>query len=221
MPVRFPFGFGLSYTQFEYSALRFSADTLGPDDTLTCRPKVKNTGSRPGKEIVQLYVRDCTGAALRPDKELRGFAKVALQPGEEKEVALTLDMRAFAFYDVENHAWRAADGTFEILVGASSRDIRLSGAVTFQNPVKNPVQVHENWTVGDLLADPRTGPAAKKLLGQMMPDLDLEDEKAKEDMMLHVMLNLPLRSVRSFVGADFDNDRLRGLIDEMNAALKG
>lgn len=221
MPVRFPFGFGLSYTQFAYSNLCLSADALGPDDTLTCRLKVKNTGSRPGKEIVQLYVRDCTGAALRPDKELRGFAKVALQPGEEKEVALTLDMRAFAFYDVESHAWRAADGTFEILVGASSRDIRLSGAVTFQNPVKNPVQVHENWTVGDLLADPRTGPAAKKLLGQMMPDLDLEDEKAKEDMMLHVMLNLPLRSVRSFVGADFDNDRLRGLIDEMNAALKG
>ena len=221
MPVRFPFGFGLSYTQFEYSALRFSADTLGPDDTLTCYLKVKNTGSRPGKEIVQLYVRACTGAALRPDKERRGFAKVALHPGEEKEVALTLDMRAFAFYDVESHTWRAADGTFEILVGASSRDIRLSGAVTFQNPVQNPVQVHENWTVGDLLADPRTGPAAKKLLGQMMPDLDLEDEKAKEDMMLHVMLNLPLRSVRSFVGADFDNDRLRGLIDEMNAALKG
>jgi beta-glucosidase len=98
-------------------------------DTLTATLKVKNTGAVTGMETVQLYVRDPESSAFRPDRELKGFAKVSLQPGEEKEVAIELDRRAFAYYDTGLKDWHVESGAFEILIGASSRDIRLSATV--------------------------------------------------------------------------------------------
>lgn len=127
--VLFPFGHGLSYTAFEYSDLQCSQRQLSNTDTLTVRAKVKNTGDRAGKEIIQLYVRDIESTPFRPDKELKAFTKIALQPGEERVVTFTLDQRAFAYYDVDLKAWHVEEGDFEILVGASSRDIRLQGNV--------------------------------------------------------------------------------------------
>jgi beta-glucosidase len=120
--VRFPFGHGSSYTTFAYRDL-----SLTPSgDTLTARLKVKNTGLVAGQEIVQLYVRDVASTVFRPDKELKGFVKVSLAPGEETDVTMTLDRRAFAFYDVGSRDWVVEAGDVEILVGASSRDIRLT-----------------------------------------------------------------------------------------------
>ena len=120
----FPFGYGLSYTTFAYDNLRLSAGTLAPGETLTVTVDVTNNGARAGQEVVQLYVRDPRASLARPEKELKGFAKVALEPGETQTVSLSLDMRALAYYNDARAAWVAEAGEFEVLVGASSADIR-------------------------------------------------------------------------------------------------
>jgi beta-glucosidase len=127
--VLFPFGHGLSYTSFTYSDLQLSQKSIADTDSLVVTLKVKNTGPVAGKEIVQLYVHDVEAAVFRPEKELKGFTKVDLQPGEEAIVTFELERRAFAYYDVENSTWAVESGTFDILVGASAQDIRLQGAV--------------------------------------------------------------------------------------------
>ena len=120
----FPFGYGLSYTSFGYANLRLSTDRLAPGGELTVSVEVTNTGKRAGREVVQVYVRDPQARLTRPPQELKGFRKIALQPGETRAVELTLDMRALAYFDDARAAWVADAGTFEVLVGSSSRDIR-------------------------------------------------------------------------------------------------
>ena len=123
----FPFGFGLSYTQFAYSDLVLSAESFAEVDGLTVSLKVKNVGDRPGREVVQVYVRDTQATLVRPVKELKAFGKISLAPGEMKRVQFHLDREAFWYYNPANNGWGTEPGTFEILVGASSRDIRLQG----------------------------------------------------------------------------------------------
>jgi beta-glucosidase len=125
--VLFPFGHGLSYTCFEYRELQLDQSAAGETLTVTC--KIKNTGEVVGKEIVQAYVRAVKSTVFRPEKELKGFAKVELQPGAETTVTIELSRRAFAFYDVTCKDWVVEAGDFEVLVGASARDIRLTGTV--------------------------------------------------------------------------------------------
>lgn len=137
-PVLFPFGYGLSYTQFEYSDMALSSSEISEKDTLTVTLKVKNTGERAGAETVQLYVRDTVSTIFRPDKELKGFTKVKLLPGEEKTVEFKLDGRAFSFYNVNANGWTVEEGEFEILAASSSRDIRLSAKV-FVNAKKREI----------------------------------------------------------------------------------
>lgn len=134
--VQFPFGHGLSYTTFEYSDLALSSDAINENDGLTVTLKVKNTGDRAGAEVVQLYVQDVESTIFRPVKELKGFKKVFLEAGEETTVTFTLDSRSFAYYNVLINDWHVESGDFNILVGASSRDIRLTGTVnvTSANP---------------------------------------------------------------------------------------
>jgi beta-glucosidase len=124
----FPFGFGLSYTTFAYENLRLSQTAVRPGETLQVAIDILNTGSRPGQEVVQVYVRDPEARLIRPAKELKAFAKVALEPGERQTVTLELDQRSLAYFDDAAHQWVAEAGTFEVLVGASSRDIRAAAA---------------------------------------------------------------------------------------------
>ncbi len=137
--VLFPFGYGLSYTTFEYSDLKLSKKKLKDTDTLTVSYKVKNTGNVAGAEISQVYVSDVESTIFRPVKELRGFNKVYLEPGEEKTVKVTLDKRAFAYYNVNISDWHVESGKFDILIGASSRDIRLEGSVTVESTAADAV----------------------------------------------------------------------------------
>ena len=137
--VAFPFGFGLSYTTFEYSDIKVSADKIKDTDTVTVSFKVKNTGAVDGAEVAQLYVNDVESTIYRPVKELRGFKKVFLKAGEEKEVEITLDKRAFAYYNVNIGDWHVESGDFKILVGASSRDIRLEATVFVESTVEAEV----------------------------------------------------------------------------------
>jgi beta-glucosidase len=122
---RFAFGHGLGYTTFEYESLELAADGLADGEPLELRVRLRNTGSRPGKEVVQVYVADLESSVSRPPRELKGFAVVRLAPGEAVELALALEDRDLAFWDVDHHAWRIEPGRFEIQVGHSSRDIRL------------------------------------------------------------------------------------------------
>jgi beta-glucosidase len=125
----FPFGHGLSYTRFQYASLQptLTEGAEGPRATLSLQ--LTNSGEREGAEVVQAYVRPVKPPVTRPDKELKAFAKVLLRPGETKGVTLTLGPRAFAYYDPEAKGWRVAKGRYDVLVGASSRDIRLAGSV--------------------------------------------------------------------------------------------
>ncbi len=124
----FPFGFGLSYTTFDYDSLRLSAEEIWLDDTLHISVDVTNTGQRAGQEVVQVYVRDVQARLQRPEKELKAFAKVQLEPGECKTVTLAIGRDALAYYDDLAREWVAEAGAFEVLVGASSRDIRASAS---------------------------------------------------------------------------------------------
>jgi len=124
----FPFGHGLSYTQFHFRALTLPETVrLGERVKVSC--EVENIGKVAGKEVVQVYIRDVESSLVRPPKELKAFAKIALQPGESKTVEFNLDQRAFSFYDDLKAAWVAEPGEFETLIGASSQDIRLRGTL--------------------------------------------------------------------------------------------
>ena len=131
--VAFPFGFGLSYTQFEYSDLKLSKDKIKDDEPLTATFTVKNTGHTAGAEIVQLYVAGSSPDVFRPMKELRGFSKVFLNPGQENEISIVLGKRAFAFYNTAINDWHTQSGNYELLVGASSADIRLKASVEVES----------------------------------------------------------------------------------------
>ena len=139
--VLFPFGFGLSYTEFKYSNLKLSKKKIKDTDTLTVSYKIKNVGNCDGAEISQVYVADKESTIFRPAKELKGFKKVFLKAGEETTVEIELSKRAFAFYNADAAVWQVESGDFEILVGASSRDIKLTGNVF--------VESTDNFTVPD------------------------------------------------------------------------
>ncbi|WP_288315385.1 glycoside hydrolase family 3 C-terminal domain-containing protein [uncultured Mediterranea sp.] len=126
----FSFGHGLSYTTFEYGKPVVDKREMKADEQLTVTVPVKNTGSREGKEVVQLYIRDKKSFVERPVKELKGFCKVSLKPGEEKEVSFTIDRSALSYFDAGSHQWMAEPGAFEAIVAASATDIR--GRVEFK-----------------------------------------------------------------------------------------
>ncbi len=131
--VRFPFGYGLTYTNFEYSDIQLSQDHLSDSDTLTVACTVRNIGKIAGAEIVQLYVHCQNSVIIRPEQELKGFVKVALQAGESQQIVFKLTNRDFAYYNTEIHDWHMEDANYEIRIGASSRDIRLRAGVHFSS----------------------------------------------------------------------------------------
>ena len=206
MEVAFPFGHGLSYTTFKYSNLKLDRTEMTDQDTLTVSVDVTNTGSRAGKEVVQLYVSDRTGSVRRPLKELKGYEKVSLDPGETKTVTMTLDKRSFAWYSTELHDWYAASGEYEILIGASSRDIRLTEEIRLDSTQKLPLNLTLNTPMGDLIADERTrefGLALKQKMDEFFgatgSDTKLSDDDSDEDPMADAMAaSMPIRNVVSF-----------------------
>lgn len=123
--VLFPFGHGLSYTTFDYSGLKLSRTEMGASDQLGVTATIRNTGERDGAEVIQLYVGDLAPGIFRPQKELRDFTRVFLRAGEEKQVEFTLNSRSFSCYDPARKDWVVPESSYQISIGASSRDIRL------------------------------------------------------------------------------------------------
>ena len=175
--VLFPFGFGLSYTTFEYSDLKLSASSINDTDTLKVSFKIKNTGDRDGAEVAELYVAQENSTVYRPAKELRGFKKVFLKAGEEKEVEIELSKRAFAFYDVDLGDWHVETDDYKILVGASSRDIRLEGSVKVKSTVDAPVKDLRDVMPAYYSADIMNVPDEQfeALIGHEIPESEIHD----------------------------------------------
>jgi beta-glucosidase len=154
-PVLFPFGYGLSYTTYDYSNPSVSATTFRDVDGLTVTVDVTNTGRMAGKEIVQVYVHDRASGLVQPEKELKGFAKVALEPDETRSVAITLDFRAFAYYHPQHKQWVTEDGDFDVLIGSSSADIRHTLAVMLESSLDLPCILDRESTIREWMGDPR------------------------------------------------------------------
>jgi beta-glucosidase len=129
----YPFGFGLSYTTFAFGEPTLSSPTTGPGKGLTVSVPVTNTGDRAGDCVVQLYVRDVESSLVRPEKELKGFGRIHLDAGASGDVDISLDDRAFQFWDPAQHGWRAEAGEFELLIGASATDVRRNVRVVWES----------------------------------------------------------------------------------------
>ena len=222
--VLFPFGHGLSYTSFAYSDLRLSADSITDRETLTATVTVKNTGERTGKTVVQLYVGDEESSMIRPVRELKGFEKIELQPGEVRDVSFTLDKRSFACWNTQLHDWHVESGAFSIEIGRSSRDIALSETVTVTSTVELPRRYDENSIFMDILADPRAAAAMKPLLDGMRQSFAPSDgeegssaaqEAITDEMNLAMLRYMPLRGILSFGG---DEEAAR-LLEQILAGL--
>nr|WP_258958415.1 glycoside hydrolase family 3 C-terminal domain-containing protein [Bacillus mobilis] len=218
----FPFGFGLSYTNFEYSNISIDKKEIKDTDTVSVRVNVKNTGSIAGKEIVQLYIKDVESSMIRPEKELKGFEKVELQPGEEKTVSFTLNKRSFAYYNVEWKEWHVETGEFEILVGKSSKEIVLHDSIFVQSTTIIRKPVHRNTLLGEIFMDPILAPIAKELMEKALKDSPFSsmaegDSDASE--MMEAMLNyMPLRALVNFSAGAFTEEMLGEIIELLNDA---
>lgn len=177
--VLFPFGYGLSYTTFEYSGIKLSAKEINDTDTLKVSFTIKNTGNVDGAEIAQVYVADKESTIFRPKKELRAFTKVFLKAGESKEVTLELSKRAFAYYNVNLGDWHVESGDFEIMVGASIRDIKLTDTVNVKSTVEAVVPDYRETAPAYYTADIKniTDEQWTAVYGQELPAREVDKSK--------------------------------------------
>lgn len=154
--VLFPFGYGLSYTTFAYSNLKMSKDNIDSEnETLTVSVDITNTGQREGSEVVQLYVAPHKGVIIRPVKELKGFSKINLKPGETKTVTFVLDKRSFAYWNNDINEWHVESGKYDIVIGKNSHDDILKETVTVNGVKLFTGKLTELSTIGDLIANPK------------------------------------------------------------------
>ncbi len=208
-PVLFPFGHGLSYTTFAYSNPAVSAAAFRDVDGVTVSVDVTNTGDVAGKEVVQLYVHDCQAKLVRPVKELKGFAKVELEPGETKRVEIDLDFRAFAYYHPGYRQWITEDGDFDLLIGASAADMRATLTVTLQSTLALPCLLDKESTVQEWLDDPRGRAVVEPTFQLMMAQMGQafgggdgsESDGAIGMDMTGFIMQMPLASILGFQDA--------------------
>jgi beta-glucosidase len=211
MEVSYPFGHGLSYTRFDYSDLEAEVIDDGPAPRVVVHLTVTNTGDRAGAEIVQLYVRDLEASVARPQQELKGFAKVALEPAEDTRVRLELDGRAFAFWDIERAGWNVEGGDFELRVGASSRDIRLTARVHLTGESRRPALSIDSTTDDFLARDDSRAWLLQKLEGASMGDALLDEAHGR------MLRAIPLVRLSRFPDTGFDEADLRDALDALGA----
>lgn len=224
MQVLFPFGYGLSYTDFAYSDLRLDKQEMLDTDTLMVFVRVENTGKRAGQEVVQLYVADRESTVHRPVRELKGFEKISLAPGESKVVTFALDKRAFAYWNPAISDWHVETGAFGIQICRSSRDVILEADVQVLSTVKNPAHYDENSILMDLLNHPRGQEVLKPLLEQMQAMFGVGEKKEEEeegifsgDGASRMILYTPLRSLVSFGGGAVTHEMLAEMLKALNS----
>lgn len=213
--VLFPFGHGLSYTNFEYRQVTVDRKELTDEEEVTVSVTIQNTGQRSGKEIVQLYVQEVNSQVIRPLKELKGFEKVALEAGEAKVVQFKLGKRAFAYYDETRHDWCVTSGFFNLLIGSSSQTILGSQQVYVTSTAVHQLKFDRNSLIGDLAKTP----AGKQVLQQMNLAPEPSDPADSNDtQLMDEMTNkMPLRSLVTLSGGRFSEETLTHIIETLNA----
>jgi beta-glucosidase len=214
--VSYPFGHGLSYTTFDYQDLGLTVRGRGETLAVAVTARLTNTGTRSGREVVQAYVSAPSRAVRRPPRELRGFRKVELAPGESTTVELVLPWRDFAYYDVALHRWSVDSGAVTIALGASSRDLRLTGQVTVVG-----TEVAPKITVDSTLAEWAAHPAGRNVLErEMQPPADSGESAARflSEASLKTVGSFPLSRLARFPGAHLDAARLEEFAEEVNAS---
>jgi beta-glucosidase len=203
VPTLFPFGYGLSYTTFAYRNSKVSSKTFRDVDGLTVSVEVTNTGKVVGKEVVQVYVHDHQSKLVRPPKELKGFAKVELQPGETKTVSVALDFRAFAYYHPGYKRWITEDGEYDILFGASSADIRSMQTVVLKSTLELPSILNRESTLREWLEDPRGQSVLDSLYQEISDQMQAnfsEDNTAIGMDPMGFLMDTPLVDLLHFLG---------------------
>jgi beta-glucosidase len=222
VPTLFPFGHGLSYTTFDYQNSKVSSQTFRDVDGLTVSVDVTNTGNLAGKEVVQVYVHDQESRLSRPPKELKGFAKIDLQPGETRTVTVSLDFRAFAYYHPAYKQWITEDGEFDILIGASSADIRCVQMVTLQSTLELPCILNRDSTLREWIEDPRGMSVLASLYQQMDEQMraNFGGEGGEQIGMdpMGFMMDMPLTGLMHFLGSSMPTSP-EELVDDLLARV--
>lgn len=234
MDVLFPFGYGLSYTDFTYSNMKVTingknaadVDVIKETDEIVVSADITNTGNCDGAEIVQLYIKNPVVYEIRPEKELRDFAKVFLKAGETKTVTFTLNARAFSYYETRIHDWYAESGDYEILLASSSRDIRLQDTVSITGSKKIPFVADHITTCEDVELFAKDGSALDEMLRGSgfaeATDHDGDDSMGSgtADMMKAMFTGTPLHSILSFSSEELTYEDIQDTIRKLNEAEK-
>ncbi len=220
MDVLFPFGYGLSYTTFEYENLVVDKDRMDDTECVTVKVDVRNTGRMTGKDVVQLYVRDIESTEIRPIRELKGFEKIELKPGEKTTVTFVLDKRSFAYFEMKINNWYVESGDFLIQIGRSSRDILLETKIWVNSTDSLPVHYDMNSIFIDIMSSER----GCKLVEEYMKLLFFDEQNSESaeqaitaEMAEAMMHYTPLRALFSFSDGDkITKEKLNRLIDDLN-----
>ena len=226
METAFPFGYGLSYTTFEYSDLRLDKKEMTDKESVQVNVKVKNTGNRAGKTVVQLYVEAPETEVIRPVRELKGFEKIFLEAGEEKTVTFTLNERAFAYWNTTIHDWYAEEGTYKVMIGENADQMCLGDVVIVHCTKEIPKTYSLNTCLGELMRDPK----AQVVMGPFMQGMAQNDAAkdmaeaqendtsgaVNQEMMAAMMEGMPLRQLLSFVPG-ITREMLEQMVDALNA----
>lgn len=234
MDVLFPFGYGLSYTDFTYSNMKVTVngknaadvDVIKETDEIIVSADITNTGNCDGAEIVQLYIKNPVVYEIRPEKELRDFAKVFLKAGETKTVTFMLNARAFSYYETRIHDWYAESGDYEILLASSSRDIRLQYTVSITGSKKIPFVADYVTTCEDVELFAKDGSALDEMLRRSgfaeATDHDGDDSMGSgtADMMKAMFTGTPLHSILSFSSEELTYEDIQDTIRKLNEAEK-
>ncbi|RGX62730.1 glycosyl hydrolase [Thomasclavelia ramosa] len=208
MNVRYPFGHGLSYTTFMYDNLQISKGEILDNEELKISFDVTNTGKMAGKETVQLYISDKTNLIERPEKELKNFVKVYLKPGEKKRIEMSLNKRSFAWYSTDIHDWYVGTGEYQIMVGSSSKDIRLVKNVRIVSTVNLPIEINRNTTIHELLNNSKTNSIMMSVIDKLvtyMNGVQKEGDTVKAEQLIKMLESSPLRLLHSLMGMSFED----------------
>jgi beta-glucosidase len=214
----FPFGYGLSYTTFAYSGIKVSAKNVNDTSQLQVSIKVKNTGAVAGQEIVQLYVSDKECSYQRPNKELKAFKKIMLKPGEEKEVAFTLGYRDYAFYNPALKQWVVESGDFDILVGASSQDIKQKETIHVTGTKKITEKLTTYSSIHQWFEHPKGKALIQPVFEGMVTGMTGGDKAPQEtlDMMAKMLAEMPIIKMVGFSRGKFTEQMLDDMIKKAN-----